>query len=452
MVTNGTSILVVDDEENLRNLLTKILRDEGYTVDTAADGEEGLAKYKAGRFDLMLLDLKLPKLDGMSVLRSVMEYDAEALVIIITAFSTIDTAIQAIKLGAYHYVGKPFRPEELMIVVNQALERARLMRENRALQQELMRTFKFEGIVGDSPKMRDVLNLAAAVAPTDATVLIYGETGTGKELLARSIHFQSPRANGPFVVVNCGAIPETLLETELFGHEKGAFTSAVSSRVGRFERAQDGTIFLDEIGDMSVAMQVKLLRVLQERVIERVGGSKPIDVNARVVAATNKDLKKAIGDGQFRDDLYYRLAVMPVDLPPLRERKEDIQTLAYHFLNKYAVAFGKRIKGFTPAAMKKLRSHHWPGNVRELEYTVQRVVILATRELIDADEIWLDEQPSSGTRFPKAFSLGEVERRHINAVLKMTAWNLDEAARVLGIDAAALQRKIQEHNITAETG
>ncbi len=452
MAIDPTSILVVDDEENLRNLLTKILSDGGHAVQAAADGEEALAKYKASRFDLVLLDLKLPKLDGMSVLRGIMEHDTDALVIIITAFSTIDTAIEAIKLGAYHYVGKPFRPEELMIVVNQALERGRLVKENRKLQQELMRTFKFEGIVGDSPKMHNVLQLAAAVAPTDATVLIYGETGTGKELLARSIHFQSTRAQGPFVVVNCGAIPETLLETELFGHEKGAFTSAITSRVGRFERAQDGTIFLDEIGDMSVAMQVKLLRVLAERVIERVGGSKPIDVNARVVAATNKDLRKAIADELFREDLYYRLAVMPLELPPLRERKEDIQALAYHFLNKYAVAFGKRIKGFTPAAMKKLRNHHWPGNVRELEYTVQRVVILATRELIDTEEIWLDEQSAPGPKFPKAFSLGEVERRHINAVLKMTAWNLDEAARVLGIDGDALQGKMQEYKITADTG
>ena len=452
MAIDRTSILVVDDEENLRNLLSKILSDGGHVVETAADGEAALAKYKASRYDLVLLDLKLPKLDGMSVLRGIMEHDPDALVIIITAFSTIDTAIEAIKLGAYHYVGKPFRPEELMIVVNQAFERGRLVKENRKLQQELMRTFKFEGIVGDSPRMHSVLQLAAAVAPTDATVLIYGETGTGKELLARSIHFQSTRAAGPFVVVNCGAIPETLLETELFGHEKGAFTSAITSRVGRFERAQDGTIFLDEIGDMSVAMQVKLLRVLAERVIERVGGSKPIDVNARVIAATNKDLKKAIGEGHFREDLYYRLAVMPVELPPLRERKEDIQALAYHFLNKYAVAFGKRIKGFTPAAMKKLRSHQWPGNVRELEYAVQRVVILATKELIDVEEIWLDEQAAPGGKFPKAFSLGEVERRHIDAVLKMTAWNLDEAARVLGIDRNALQGKMQEYNITAETG
>ena len=446
-----TRILVVDDEENLRRLLTKLLGQEGFGVDEAGDGEEGLAKYKAGRYDLLLLDLKLPKLDGLSVLRAVMEHDADALVILITAFSTIDTAIQAIKLGAYDYVAKPFRPEELMIVVNQALERGRLVKENRALQDELMRTFKFEGIVGDSPKMRQVLQLAAAVAPTDATVLIYGETGTGKELLARSIHLQSPRSKGPFVVVNCGAIPETLLETELFGHEKGAFTSAVTSRIGKFERAQDGTIFLDEIGDMSTAMQVKVLRVLQERVIERVGGNKPIDVNARVIAATHRDLRKAINDGTFREDLYYRLSVVPIELPPLRERREDIQVLGMHFVNKYAVAFNKRIKGFSPLAMKKLRGHAWPGNVRELEYTIQRVVILAQEEVIGAEEIWLDEQGAVAPTFPKAFSLDEAERRHISVVLKMTEWNLEEGSRVLGISPDELQGKIQAHRLS-ETG
>ena len=446
------TVLVVDDEENVRRLLAKILQEDGFGVELAADGEEGLAKYLVSRYDLVLLDLKLPKLDGLSVLRSIMQHDPDAVVILITAFSTIDTAIQAIKLGAYDYVAKPFRPEELMIVVNQALERNQLLRENRALQQELMHNFKFEGIVGESPKMREVMQLAAAVAPTDATVLIYGETGTGKELLARSIHLQSPRSNGPFVVVNCGAIPETLLETELFGHEKGAFTSAVTSRVGRFERANDGTIFLDEIGDMSTAMQVKLLRVLQERVIERVGGSKPIDVNARVIAATHQDLKKAIADGQFRDDLFYRLSVVPIELPPLRARREDIQVLAYHFLNKYAVAFGKRIRGLTPMAMKKLRTHSWPGNVRELEYTIQRAVILASDELIGGEVIWLDDQEKPGAKFPKALSLDEGERRQIEAVLKMTGWNLDEAAGVLGIARPALEAKIEQHKLSAETG
>ncbi len=449
---NPDHVLIVDDEANLRDLLTRILTEAGLHVDIAVDGEEGLAKYKDGNFDLVLLDQKLPKRDGLTVLRTMIEHDPDAQVVLITAFSTIDTAIQAIKLGAYDYIAKPFRPEELMIVVNQALERNRLLKENRALQHELMNTFKFEGIVGTSPKMGEALKLSATVAPTDATVLIYGETGTGKELLARSIHFQSRRANGPFVVVNCGAIPETLLETELFGHEKGAFTSAVTSRVGRFERASGGTIFLDEIGDMSTAMQVKVLRVLQERVIERVGGSKPIDVDARVIAATNKDLRKSIASGQFRDDLYYRLSVVPIEIPPLRERKEDIPTLAYHFLNKYAVAFGKRIRGFTPLAMKKLRGHSWPGNVRELEYTIQRIVILASGELIGAEEIWLDEQEQPGPKFSKALSLEQAERRHIEAVLKMTAWNLGEAARVLGIDQSILEAKIEEYKLTAETG
>ncbi len=452
MQKNPQRVLVVDDEEPLRTLLTKILTEAGLVVETAIDGEEGLAKYKDGSFDLVLLDQKLPKLDGISVLRTIIEHDPDAQVVLITAFSSIDTAIQAIKLGAYDYVAKPFRPEELMIVVTQALERNRLLKENRALQHELVTTIKFEGIVGTSTKMADALKLAATVAPTDATVLIYGETGTGKELLARSIHLQSRRASGPFVVVNCGAIPETLMETELFGHEKGAFTSAVTSRVGRFERATGGTIFLDEIGDMTLAMQVKLLRVLQERVVERVGGGKTIDVDARVIAATNKDLRKAMETNQFRDDLYYRLSVMPIDIPPLRERKEDIPTLAYHFLNKYAVAFGKRIRGFTPSAMKKLRGHSWPGNVRELEYTIQRVVILAAGELIGAEEVWIDEQDPRGPKFPKALSLEQAERRHIEAVLKMTTWNLTDAARVLGIDVSSLESKIEDYKLSAETG
>ncbi len=436
----------------MRDLLTKILTEVGLEVETAVDGEEGLTKYKNGNFDLILLDQKLPKLDGLSVLRTIIEHDPDAQVVLITAFSSIDTAIQAIKLGAYDYVAKPFRPEELMIVVNQALERNRLLKENRALQHELMSTIKFEGIVGTSAEMGEALKLAATVAPTDATVLIYGETGTGKEVLARSIHFQSRRSSGPFVVVNCGAIPESLMETELFGHEKGAFTSAVTSRVGRFERASGGTIFLDEIGDMTPATQVKLLRVLQERVIERVGGGKTIDVDARVIAATNKDLRKSIANGQFRDDLYYRLSVMPIEIPPLRERKEDISVLAYHFLNKYAVAFGKRIRGFTPLAMKKLRGHAWPGNVRELEYTIQRVVILTSGELIGAEEIWLDEPTQRGPKFPRALSLDQAERRHIEAVLKMTTWNLEEAARVLGIDVPTLETKIESYKLSAETG
>ncbi len=444
------SALVVDDEENIRGLLQKILTDEGFHVETASTGEAGLARYQASPFDLVLVDLRLPTISGLDVLQNLVSADPDALVIILTGYSTVETAIKAIKLGAYDYIAKPFRPEELMVVVNQALERNRLLKENQLLQQELMGTFKFQGIVGNSPKMRDVLALAARVAPTDATVLVFGETGAGKELLARSIHAQSARANGPFVVVNCGAIPETLLETELFGHEKGAFTGAVTSHVGRFERAAGGTIFLDEIGDMSPAMQVKLLRVLQEKVVERVGGNKPIDVDARVLAATHKDLREAISAGQFREDLYYRLSVMPLVVPPLRDRADDIPLLADFFMNKYAVAFSKRIKGFSPVAMRRLRAHHWPGNVRELEYTVERAVILAAGPMIEADDIWLDGQNADPDKFPKAFSLVESERRHIQAVLQMTAWNLDDAAGVLGVDRDALAAKISEHRLEPE--
>jgi DNA-binding NtrC family response regulator len=443
-------VLVVEDRPSVLKLIATVL-ENAYQVHTAPDGAAAISMIGSMPFDAVLTDVRMEGMTGFDVLRAAQQRAPQVEVVMMTAYANVIDAVAAIKLGAYDYVAKPFRPEELMIVVNQALERGRLVKENRALQDELMRTFKFEGIVGDSPKMRQVLQLAAAVAPTDATVLIYGETGTGKELLARSIHLQSPRSKGPFVVVNCGAIPETLLETELFGHEKGAFTSAVTSRIGKFERAQDGTIFLDEIGDMSTAMQVKLLRVLQERVIERVGGNKSIDVNARVIAATHRDLRKAINDGAFREDLYYRLSVVPMELPPLRERREDIQALGMHFVNKYAVAFNKRIKGFSPLAMKKLRGHAWPGNVRELEYTIQRVVILAQEEVIGAEEIWLDEQGAVAPTFPKAFSLDEAERRHISVVLKMTEWNLEEASRVLGIPPDDLQGKIQAHRLS-ETG
>ncbi len=443
MGLTGRRILVVDDEENIRNLLGHILRQEGFEVDTAADGATGLKKASSGEFDLVLLDVRIPEKDGMEVLREIRQVDPGAVVMIITGYATLEMAVEAMRHGAFDYISKPFKKDELVVKVRRALEHEQLLEENRKLHQELQARFKFEGIVGTSPKMQEVLRVAAAVAPTDATVLIYGETGTGKEVLARSIHYQSPRARGPFVAINCGAVPETLLETELFGHEKGAFTGAASSRMGKFEAADGGTILLDEVGDMSPAMQVKLLRVLQERTIERVGSNKPVRVDVRVIAATNKDLRQAIRDGRFREDLFYRLSVVPIELPPLRERVEDIPLLAQHFLEKYRQKYGKAVTGFTAQAVRKMRRYSWPGNVRELEFAVERAVILCRTSEVWAEDLWLGEAPGE----EGLLSLAEVERQHIVRVLQHTEWNLQEAAKILGVSVTQLRRRLDQYGI-----
>ncbi|MCL6499440.1 MAG: sigma-54 dependent transcriptional regulator [Firmicutes bacterium] len=443
-------VLVVDDEENIRNLLSQILRQEGFEVETAADGATALRRASSGEFDLVLLDVRIPEKDGMEVLREIRREDPGAVVMIVTGYATLEMAVEAMRQGAFDYISKPFKKDELLLKVRRALEHEQLREENRKLHEELRARFKFEGIVGSSPKMQEVMRVAAAVAPTDATVLIYGETGTGKEILARSIHDQSRRAEGPFVAINCGAIPETLLETELFGHEKGAFTSAVGSRIGKFEAADGGTIFLDEVGDMSPAMQVKLLRVLQERTFERVGSNKPVRVDVRVIAATNKDLRQMVRDGRFREDLFYRLSVVPIELPPLRERQEDIPLLAQHFLEKYRAKYGKPVTGFTPQAVRKMRRYPWPGNVRELEFAVERAVILCRTPEIWAEDLWLGAAWPEGTedRLP---TLAEVERQHMVHVLQRTEWNLEEAARILGLSPAQLRRRLDQHGVQLPT-
>jgi DNA-binding NtrC family response regulator len=385
-------------------------------------------------------------MDGMTVLRELRRIDPSAIVIIVTGYGTLETAVEAMRNGAFDYIPKPFKKEELLVKIRRAVEHERLVEQNRQLHEELRQTFKFDGIIGTSPKMQEVLRVAAAVAPTDATVLLYGETGTGKEVLARSIHYQSHRAEGPFVAINCGAIPETLLETELFGHEKGAFTSAVGSRMGKFEAAEGGTIFLDEIGDMSAAMQVKLLRVLQERAFERVGGNKVIRVNVRVIAATNKDLHQAIRDGKFREDLFYRLSVVPIELPPLRDRPSDIPVLAQHFLKKYCERYRKQIQGFTAQAVRKMRRYAWPGNVRELEFAVERAVILSRTPEIWAEDLWLGDggaEPAAET-IP---TLAQVERQHIVKALQHTEWDMEAAAKILGLPATALRKRVDQHGI-----
>lgn len=439
-------VLVVDDEENIRNLIAQILRREGFEIETVPDGARGLERAASGEFDLVLLDVRNPEMDGMTVLRELRRTDPSAIVIIVTGHGTLEMAVDAMRNGAFDYIPKPFKKDELLVKIRRALEHEQLLERNRQLHEELRRTFKFEGIIGTSPKMQEVLRIAAAVAPTDATVLLYGETGTGKEVLARSIHYQSDRADGPFVAINCGAIPETLLETELFGHEKGAFTSAVGSRVGKFEAAEGGTIFLDEIGDMSAGMQVKLLRVLQERSFERVGGNKLVRVNVRVIAATNKDLRQAIRNGAFREDLFYRLSVVPIDLPPLRDRPDDIPMLAQHFLEKYRERYRKQIQGFTAQAVRKMRRYAWPGNVRELEFAVERAVILSRTPEIWAEDLWLGDGGSAGAdgSIP---SLVDVERQHIVRVLQHTEWDTDAAAKILGLPPSALRKKMDQHGV-----
>jgi DNA-binding NtrC family response regulator len=442
-------VLVVDDGENIRSLVTQILKREGFDVSTAPDGAAGLKAATSEDFDVILLDVRIPQKDGMTVLKEIRKQDPSAIVFLMTGFGSMELAIEAMRNGAYDYIPKPFKKEELLVKLRRALEHERLIEENRKLHEELRQTFKFQGIIGTSKRMQDVLRMAAAVAPTDATVLVYGETGTGKEILARSIHYQSQRANGPLVAINCGAIPETLLETELFGHEKGAYTGATGSRVGKFESADGGTIFLDEIGDMSAAMQVKLPRVLQERSFERVGGNRHVRVDVRVIAATNKDLRQAIKDGAFREDLYYRLAVVPLELPPLRERMEDAPVLAQHFLEQFRTRYQKPVRALGRATIRKIRQYPWPGNVRELEFSIERAVILCRGEELRAEDLLLgdDAREPADEAFP---TLAEAERRHLLESLQRTDWDIEASANLLGVTAAALRRKLEQHGLTEE--
>ncbi len=384
-------VLVIDDEPAIRQLIATALSRQGITSAGAASHAEAIQQLDRQPYDLILLDVRLGEDDGMTLLRHIIERDRHAFVIVITGYASMENAVQAMRLGAYDYLVKPFELPELLSAVNRALDRRQLMTENLDLHDDLARSYRIEGVVGRSPKMREVYRIASIVAPTDATVLIRGETGTGKELLARSLHLQSRRSNGPLVVMNCGAVPESLLETEVFGHDKGAFTGAVAARAGKFERAEGGTIFLDEIGDMSPPTQVKLLRTLQERVVERVGGTRPIQVDCRIIAATHQDLYQMVKRGEFREDLYYRLSVVPLEIPPLRERMEDLPLLVRYFLSKFRKELGKAVRDLSPQAMRRLHRHSWPGNIRELESCLKRAVILAQDAIITAEDIWLRE-------------------------------------------------------------
>ncbi len=445
-------ILVIDDDESLRRVLEYNLAQEGYAVLTAASGEQGLELLKKEGADLVVTDVRMAGMDGLHVLQQAHKLDPNIQVIILTAFGTIEMAVEAMKAGAFHYISKPFNRDELKLTLRKALQLKDLERENLALRQELRARIGLDNIIADSRLMKAILEMVERVAPTETTVLILGESGTGKELIARAIHANSPRAGGPFVAVNCAAIPENLLESELFGHVKGAFTGAIRDRVGKFEAAEGGTIFLDEIGEMRPELQVKILRCLEERTLERVGDNRPIHVDVRILAATNKDLAKAIQAGEFREDLYYRLNVVPLSIPPLRERHEDIRALAQHFLKRLGSTPRLTI---TPDAFRALEAYEWPGNVRELENALERAMIFHRGDVISLDDLpetirapRSRETAALPVSLPEAgLSLEEVEKELILRALQKHDWNQSRAARYLGITRHTLLYRMEKHTI-----
>ena len=451
------SILVIDDKESMRQMLAKTLESEGYEVDVARDGEVGLDKAKEKRFDLVLTDLKLPNMDGLRVLSSFKDLDPEISVIVMTAYGTIETAVQAIKQGAFDFLTKPFDVDHLNVLIQRALENRRLLAENVLLREELAQSLGFTEIIGKSEKMKEVTRLVKKVAPSDTTVLLLGESGTGKELFARAIHSLSPRKNGPYVAINCAAIPRELLENELFGSERGAYTGAVVRKMGKFEIAEKGTIFLDEIGDLDIALQAKILRVLQEKRFERLGGTKTISVDVRVIAASNFDLKKAIEKKLFREDLYYRLSVFPISIPPLRERREDVPELADFFIRKYCLEMKKEKKSPSADALSLMDKYHWPGNVRELENTVERAIILCEGKKILPEHLAIRIPSNSEIRLREGaglkdvgqFAQAEAEKAMILRVLSQTRGNKRKTADILKIDYTTLFEKIKKYNIDA---
>jgi two-component system response regulator AtoC len=440
------NILVVDDEAIVRESLRDWLSDVGHHVLTAENGTQALEIIEKEKPGIAIVDLVMPGMDGIELLKKAREISPGIEVIIITAYGSIPTAIMAMREGAYDYIEKPFCPEKAELLIERLVEHQGLLEENISLHQKLEERYRFENIIAKSPKMQQIIETIKVVAKSNATVLITGESGTGKELVARAIHSQSYRKDKPFVAVSCAALPESLLESELFGHEKGAFTGAHAQRRGKFEFANRGSLFLDEIGEMSANIQVHLLRVLEEKEFARVGGNELIKVDVRVISATNKDMKKAVANGQFREDLYYRLNVVTIELPPLRERREDISLLAQHFLKKFAVENQKGVIGFLPAATEFLLKYEWPGNVRELENAIERAVILAKNSYIEAADL-AQENLSPARSAPPGKSLKELEKNHILNILNETGGNYSEAARILGTSRATLYSKIKTYEL-----
>ncbi|MDR1611572.1 MAG: sigma-54 dependent transcriptional regulator [Planctomycetota bacterium] len=440
-------VLVVDDDKNHCDTLVTLISDRDYGAEGVYDGEGAVARCREKPFDLVLMDVRMSGISGIDALREIKAYNPSIPIIIMTAYSGIETAVAAIKAGAYDYLVKPLDFDELKLTMDRALDHAMMREENRALRAALSGAFDDRGVIGRSRAMAAILETVAAVAPSEATVLISGESGTGKEVIAKMLHANSNRATGPFVAINCAALSETLLESELFGHEKGAFTGADRQRDGKFLAANQGTIFLDEIGEMSFPMQAKLLRVIQERELQRVGGDRAVKVDARIAAATNRDLQREVEAGKFRRDLFYRLNVVTFCLPALRERVEDIPLLASHFLKQFAKKNGKLVKGFTPAAMDRLLKHSWPGNVRELENTVERAVVLLMGEYVGERELppALVEQDAGAawTGRLTGMTLDELEGAAVREALEETGGNKSEAARRLGITRKTLQSKLR---------
>ncbi len=457
-------ILVVDDEESMRFFLEETLKKEGYTVVSVGDGKEAVRRASETEFDLITMDIKMPGMSGLEALLEIKKLKPEVVVIMITAYGSEKIAIDAIQKGAYDYFTKPFDLDNLRIVIRRAIEKRRLATENDKLRRELEKRYRFDNIIGSSGRMIEVLELVGKVVDTNVTVLLHGETGTGKELIAKAIHYNSHRKDKPFIKMNCVAIPETLLESELFGHEKGAFTGAVSRKPGKFELANEGTLFLDEIGDMNLLTQAKLLRVLQEKEFERVGGTESIKVDVRIIAATNKDMKKAINNGGFREDLYYRLNVVYIMLPSLRERKEDIPLLFEHFMEKFNKELNKNIRHIAFDAMELLMKYDWPGNVRELENVLQRAIVLEkgdtiTREYLPmairmrGEDIKLDlDKAEFFTSLPHAIKgiVADVEKQLIIKTLNSTNWNRSKAAEHLKISRKSLHNKMSKYGLFKE--
>jgi DNA-binding NtrC family response regulator len=450
MTNQNGSILIVDDEFSVRDSLGNWFLKDGYTVDTAKNAQEALARLQKSSYQVLLLDIKMPGMDGVELQRRVHEIDPNLMVIMITAYAAVETAVQALKAGAFDYVTKPIDPDQLHHLVQNAIEQRRLRVENLELREKIEELVRVDEIVGESPSMQKVLELVRTVAQTDATVLIRGESGTGKELIARAIHANSPRRYFPIVPVNCGALPEGLLESELFGHEKGAFTGAQYRRKGRLEMTDGGTLFLDEIGTVNLRTQIDLLRVLETKEFTRLGGTTPVRVDFRTICATNQNLEQLVQEGKFREDLYYRVNVVSIYLPPLRERRSDIPLLAHHFLRKFASQSNRGMSELSPEAMDALVRHDWPGNVRELANAIERAMVVGKPPAIRAEDLPF-QLGKDGSAAATGASIAAIERAHIIRILGETEWNISRAAQILDVDRATLYNKIKRYGMKKPT-